>query len=74
MTGQSEPEAAGSWVLARPASTTSWAIVKLGSEGAVLCARGAAGPIHIDGLKVRVFRCLLLCNAGPLGLSCNHMC
>lgn len=54
VTGHSDPEAAAEWVLARPASATAWVIVKLGSEGAVLCARGAVSPIRIDGLKVPV--------------------
>ena len=53
MTGEADPEAAGAWVLGRPAAVTSWAVIKLGPQGALLCARGAAAPIHIDALRVR---------------------
>lgn len=54
LTGCSDPRAAGSYILARPAAATAWVIVKLGSDGAVLCARGANQPIYIDGLNVPV--------------------
>lgn len=52
VTGLADPAAAGAWVLGRPGAATSWAVIKLGPGGALLCARGAAAPIHIDALKV----------------------
>lgn len=52
MTGCADPATAGAWVLGRRGTATSWAVVKQGGDGAVLCARGAAAPIHIDALKV----------------------
>lgn len=61
-------------MLAHPGSTTSWAIVKLGSEGAILCARGAAAPIHIDGLKVRLFSFHRPLNGKPSGCQSYVVC
>lgn len=52
VTGCSDPAAAGAWVLGRPATAISWAVIKQGGDGAVLCARGAAAPIHISALQV----------------------
>lgn len=52
VTGEADPAAAGAWVLGRPGCATSWAAIKLGPGGALLCARGAAAPLHIDALRV----------------------
>lgn len=61
VTGMVDPAAAGAWVLGRPAAVTAWAAIKLGPGGAVLCARGAAAPIHIDALRVRFDNDLASC-------------
>ena len=53
MTGEADPVAAGAAVLGRTTAVTSWVAIKLGPGGALLCARGAAAPLHIDALQVR---------------------
>ena len=39
ITGISEPEAAAWFILDRPNAVTEWCIVKLGSQGSVLCTK-----------------------------------
>jgi hypothetical protein len=53
VTGEADPVAAGAAVLGRPAAVTAWVAIKLGPGGALLCARSAAAPLHIDALRVR---------------------
>ena len=61
MTGEADPVAAGAAVLGRPAAVTSWVAIKLGPGGALLCARGAAAPLHIDALRVGLRSRALIC-------------
>ncbi|GIL69748.1 hypothetical protein Vretimale_10235 [Volvox reticuliferus] len=39
VTGLDDPEAAAQWVLHRPGCRAQWVVVKMGSNGALLCAR-----------------------------------
>ncbi|GIL62877.1 hypothetical protein Vafri_17089 [Volvox africanus] len=39
VTGLDDPEAAAQWVLARPGCRAEWVVVKMGGQGALLCAR-----------------------------------
>lgn len=54
MTGQSDPEAAARWILARPGAATEWCVIKLGKDGAILCTSEGGPAFRQTALTVEV--------------------
>jgi sugar/nucleoside kinase (ribokinase family) len=54
VTGLDDPDAAARWVLDRPGTRTEWAIVKLGSRGALLRSRSQGCAYTSPGVPVEV--------------------
>lgn len=57
ITGTSDPEEAAHAILDRPGAVTQWCVVKLGSQGAVLCSKSPRVTYRQHALMVQPILC-----------------